>query len=134
MGFVEEQTLVQKKTYGVDARDLRGDERAQYLRDNVLALTEELHELMRESSWKFWKRGQPGYGEPDHGISVGPGGESLGHRERVIAEMGDVMAFLGNLARLHDLTTDDLIAGHRAKLKLNSQRHADQAELRPRVS
>jgi hypothetical protein len=122
-GFVEEQLANQIKTYGRDPAEHRGAERAQYLRDMTLACTEELHEILRENSWKPWHHGRPGYGEVARAIP------DKALKRMIEDEFGDVMCFLGNLARAHGLTTEDVIAGHRRKLLENSIRHADQAKL-----
>lgn len=124
MGFVEEQLSNQVLTYGKDPLEMVGEERAQYLRDMTLALTEELHELLRENSWKPWHKGRDGYGSPR--IDDASEDSMIAWKTRVALEFGDIMCFLGNLARAHGLTTDEVIAGHRAKLVENQTRHADQ--------
>ncbi len=131
-GFVEEQLHNQVLTYGKDPLEMTGVERAQYIRDMTLALTEELHELLRENNWKPWHLGRQDYGGPKLNVTEDNHGEAAVNawKERVILEFGDVMCFLGNLARAHGLTTEDVIIGHRAKLLENRQRHADQATAR----
>lgn len=50
----EKQKQLQLISYGYDVRDLRGDERADYVMWNAFALTDEIHEAMQEIGWKPW--------------------------------------------------------------------------------
>lgn len=52
--WLSEQAKLQVIAYGQDPRELRGEERLEYIRWNVLALTDELHEALRETGWKPW--------------------------------------------------------------------------------
>jgi len=118
MGFVERQYRAQLETYEIDPVSLRGEERARFLRDQVLAATEELHEILRESSWKPWHHGRAGYGETT---------ELRWRRqdwiEAIAEEFGDLMCFVANLALAHDLTTQDVMNGFERKVRENEVRH-----------
>ena len=114
MGFVEIQRLVQTGTYGADPASLRGEERARFARDMVLAATEELHEILRCLEWKPWA-------ERDRR------GEDVEPRHHVEGEFGDLLAFVGNLACVWELGTDDVLSGHERKVRVNVQRHAHNA-------
>jgi len=48
------QRRLQIDSFGNDPVETRGDERAAYIRWNVLALEDELHEAMNETGWKPW--------------------------------------------------------------------------------
>ena len=52
--ILDRQKELQKKHYGVDVTTLSDEERAQYIRDMSLALTDELHEALNETGWKPW--------------------------------------------------------------------------------
>src|SRR5690606_25002112 len=42
------------ESYGLDPADLPEEERIEFIRWNVLALTDELHEALNECGWKPW--------------------------------------------------------------------------------
>jgi hypothetical protein len=48
------QLLLQRESFGKDPTKLTPDERAEFIRWNVLALTDELHEALNEVGWKPW--------------------------------------------------------------------------------
>jgi hypothetical protein len=52
--MLEMQRQLQVKHYGKDPADLSGEERALFIKDMVLALTDELHEALQEVGWKPW--------------------------------------------------------------------------------
>lgn len=53
--MLKAQRALQVESFGVDPLDFASDEeRVEYLRWNVLALTDELHEFLRETGWKPW--------------------------------------------------------------------------------
>jgi hypothetical protein len=52
--LLEEQLLLQQESFGLDPRQLEGVDRAEFVRWNVLALEDELHEAMQEIRWKPW--------------------------------------------------------------------------------
>lgn len=54
--MLETQADLQRDAYGVNHAFMRepSDARATYIRDNVLALTDELHEALGEVGWKPW--------------------------------------------------------------------------------
>jgi hypothetical protein len=93
----------------VDPTTLDGDERIQYIKDMILACTNELHEALGEISWKPWATGR-----------------YVNHRE-AMGELRDAWQFLmnamfavtrtspENLAReLHDM--------HAEKIEVNLER------------
>ncbi|PYS90465.1 MAG: hypothetical protein DMF62_04700 [Acidobacteria bacterium] len=51
--MLEKQLQLQLRIIG-DPRDLEGAELMEYIRTNVLALEDELHEALRECGWKPW--------------------------------------------------------------------------------
>ena len=48
------QYELQSESFGVDPLRLTDEERIEFIRWNVLALTDELHELLQEVGWKPW--------------------------------------------------------------------------------
>lgn len=48
------QHKLQVKTYGYDFASMSNVERIEFIRINVLALTDELHEALAETGWKPW--------------------------------------------------------------------------------
>jgi len=54
--MIERQLAVQlkMKPVGRDPRDLEGDELMEFIRWNILAMEDELHEALKECGWKPW--------------------------------------------------------------------------------
>lgn len=48
------QLEMQTTSFGADPMTLEGEERVQYIKDMVLAATDELHEALGEVGWKPW--------------------------------------------------------------------------------
>lgn len=64
--MLEKQLELQIEHMGGDPRDLRGAERADFIRVHVLSCEDELHEAMAETKWKPWiKPEKQGYIEQD---------------------------------------------------------------------
>ncbi len=72
------QECVQRRTF--EYGSLRGPELAEYIRLNVLAATDELHEVLGEVQWKPWK-----------------GDQGSINRERYVDELADALLFWANL-------------------------------------
>lgn len=79
------QRDLQIAAYGVDPSRLTGEERAEYVRWNVLALEDELHEAMQEVKWKPWLT-------EGHGDWV--------DRDAYVKELVDALHFILNLINL----------------------------------
>lgn len=54
--LLSHQADAQRTVYGIDPATLPLAERVEYIRWNVLALTDELHEMLAETSWKPWAK------------------------------------------------------------------------------
>ena len=52
--MLEQQLTLQIESFGKDPTRLTGEERAEFIRWNMLALTDELHEALNEVGWKPW--------------------------------------------------------------------------------
>lgn len=48
------QADLQKTVFGYDFQNMSDPERIEFIKWNILALTDELHEALRETSWKPW--------------------------------------------------------------------------------
>lgn len=56
--MLDMQRRLQIESYGADPTALDDDARMEYIRWNVLALTDELHEMLAETGWKPWAKSQ----------------------------------------------------------------------------
>lgn len=54
--LLQHQGDAQRNVYNIDPAALPLKERVEYIRWNVLALTDELHEMLAETSWKPWAK------------------------------------------------------------------------------
>lgn len=52
--MLKAQLQLQRGSFGADPTKMTPDERAEYIRSNVLALEDELHEALHEVGWKPW--------------------------------------------------------------------------------
>jgi hypothetical protein len=48
------QERLQRETYKIDVLRLEPEARVQFIKDQILAATDELHEALNETSWKPW--------------------------------------------------------------------------------
>jgi hypothetical protein len=58
--MIEMQRELQTKTYGHDFTVMSTQDRVHFIKENVLAMTDELHELLAETSWKPWAKSTRG--------------------------------------------------------------------------
>lgn len=77
--MIELQRQLQTRSFGFDFEAMTEQERVEYLRWNVLALTDELHEILSETSWKPWAK------------------TTYIHDEKAFNELVDAFHFLMNL-------------------------------------
>lgn len=75
----ERQSMLQRESFGVDPHRMDEETRNQYIRDMVLAATDELHEALAEVGWKPWATSR-----------------HL-NRDAFVGELVDVLHFLVNL-------------------------------------
>lgn len=54
LALLAKQDELQRETFGFDFQRMTDAERMEYLRWNMLALSDELHEAMQETGWKPW--------------------------------------------------------------------------------
>lgn len=54
--MIRMQYVLQTETFGIELDEMNVQERVDYIKENVLAMTDELHELLAETSWKPWAK------------------------------------------------------------------------------
>jgi len=101
------QIELQKNAYKKDITKLDPEERAEFIRWNVLALEDELHEALAETGWKPWATSR-----------------HL-NREAYKGELVDALHFFMNLMALADISADELLAGYQVKREKNAKRQED---------
>jgi len=103
---LELQSRLQAETYGKPLEELTGEEFKDAMRTHTLALLDEVHEVLRETSWKPWKRGD------------GTDFNAKAARE----EMVDAFHFFMNVMLLLGIDWDDLLLGYEEKRAENVAR------------
>lgn len=98
----------QARLLGKIPADLTGDARKEYIREQALALTDELHEALAETGWKSWASG-----------------DAWINREAFAGEMADVFIFMMNLLLVADVTPADLMDKVKTKIAKNHKRQDD---------
>jgi hypothetical protein len=102
--ILDNQRKLQLKSYGVDLTTFTDEEKAAYIRDMSLALTDELHEALNETGWKPWATSR--------------------HINRLafIGEMIDVLHFWCNLILVTNATEQEILDVYFAKAEKNAKR------------
>lgn len=104
--LLHSQQEVQKVVPPHRSWPLAPEQRASYIRDNVLALHVEADELLNETRWKPWLNGDG----------------SIISRKAYIDEVADIILFALNLANAADATGDELVQALLRKQARNVQR------------
>lgn len=104
---LNDQHALQVKSYKKDPRGLEDEERAEFIRWNVLALEDELHEALAEVGWKPWATSR-----------------HL-NREEFKGELVDALHFYMNLLLAADITAEELLEAYQVKRTKNAKRQAD---------
>jgi len=112
------QEELQLSAYGIDVASLETSTRVEYIKHNVLALLDEVHETLREVGWKPWSQ------------------DAFINEEAARDELADVMLFVTNLCLALRLSPGDLRRRVEAKQDVNRQRAAarDAGETNTRAS
>lgn len=90
-----------------DPAALDGVERVQFFKDMHIALTDEMHEMLAEMSWKPWAKAD------------------YFHTDAVRGELVDVFHFFMNLWLATGATADELYEGYLVKRAKNLKRQQD---------
>lgn len=101
------QAKLQEKTYGKPLSELTDEEIGAAALLHVTALTDELHEVLRETPWKPWKKQQKFDGDFYR------------------AEMVDAFHFFMNLMLIGNMSVEDLLGGYEFKHAVNIQRQKE---------
>jgi len=101
------QKQLQVEAYGANPSLMMNDERIQYIKDMILAATDELHEALAEVGWKPW------------------GASRHFNRDAFVSELIDVQHFLNNLFLVADVGPEELYTKYRAKHSENARRQAE---------
>lgn len=100
------QLALQIDAYGADPRELMEGDRIEFIRWNVLALEDELHEALAETGWKPWATSRHINTDKFHG------------------ELVDAFHFFMNLCLVSGLTAEQLLDRYAEKRAINAKRQA----------
>lgn len=106
--FAQQEALQNRLGYDFD--EMTAAERVDYVRLNVLALTDELHEALQETTWKPWAT------YPD-----GPDGAFV-DRDAYVKELIDALHFLLNLFLVGGASPDEVFDRYVEKNQVNHDR------------
>lgn len=95
---------MQEGFFGQKFEDFTQEDLEQWVRTNVLAAEDELHEALGEISWKPWASAK------------------YFNREAYLGEIVDVLHFVGNLLAGAGITDEELNAAYLEKMQRNRQR------------
>lgn len=102
--WLEETAKLQREAFGHTLPKPIGPELSEWMRTNVLAAEDELHEALAEVSWKPWASAE------------------FLNREAFIGEMVDCLHFIGNLLAGVGCTDKELSEAYREKMSRNRAR------------
>jgi hypothetical protein len=103
----ERQLELQKTSYSGDPAELPMKDRIEFIRWNVIAIEDEIHEALGEVSWKPWQTGE------------------YINREAYVGELVDALHFLVNLCLAVGAGPDEIAERYFAKANKNKARMAD---------
>lgn len=105
--MLKAQRALQVGVYAGDPSDFMAEDRVQFIKDMVLALSDELHELLGEVGWKPWATSRHV------------------NREAAVGELIDAWHFFMNLMIVLSVTPDELFERYMEKRQKNIQRQMD---------
>lgn len=103
---LQAQYELQKKSFGNDPKQLTDEEKVEWIRWNVLALADELHEALAEVGWKPWAKSKHI------------------NRDAYVSELVDAFHFLMNLMLVVDCSADEFLGKYFEKRGINAARQA----------
>jgi dimeric dUTPase (all-alpha-NTP-PPase superfamily) len=101
---LQAQLKLQQDSYGLDPSQMDDQEKMDWIRWNVLALTDELHEALAETGWKPWAKSQHI------------------NRDAFVGELVDSFHFFMNLMIVADCSAEELLDRYFVKRGLNAKR------------
>lgn len=105
--MLDDQIKLQREVFGIDLVGCSSEQRMQYIRENVLALIDELMEALNEAGWKPWA-------SSNH-LNEGAWA----------SELVDAWHFFMNLMALGGMTMEDLERGYYQKRAKNIRRQRE---------
>lgn len=102
--WIKETVDLQEEFYKPGLRELPQKELEDWMRTNVLAAEDELHEALAEISWKPWAKSE------------------FFNREAFIGEIVDVLHFVANMLGAANCTDAELNAAYLEKMERNRER------------
>lgn len=103
---LDAQHELQVKSFGQDPKTLDDEQKLEWIRWNMLALMDELHEALAETGWKPWAKSK-------HVA-----------RDAFVSELVDAFHFLMNLMLVVDCDADEFLGKYYEKRGLNAERQA----------
>lgn len=100
------QLELQTKSFGQDPTTLTDEQKLEWIRWNMLALMDELHEALAETGWKPWAKSKHV------------------NRDAFVSELVDSFHFLMNLMLVVDCSADEFLAKYFEKRGINAARQA----------
>ena len=102
-----EQYMLQVESYGASPMHLEDEARIEFIRWNILAMTDELHEALAETGWKPWATSRHV------------------NEEAFKGELVDVLHFFVNLCLVAGMDGDELFERYLEKRQRNAKRQRD---------
>lgn len=103
----ERQKKLQEESFGVKLDELSDEERSQFIKDMILAATDELHEALAEVGWKPWATSRHI------------------NREAFVGELVDVLHFIVNLWLAVGATPEEVQDRYQQKANKNAKRQQE---------
>lgn len=111
--LLDAQEQLQAQSYGVSPRDLTEDEKIVFIKDMILAATDELHEMLGEvPAWKPWVSRE----------KLAENGRKPYNVEAYRAEWIDLFHFVMNLGLVMNMTAEDIQSAYFKKREKNARR------------
>jgi len=104
---LEAQLQLQINSFSSNPKELNDEEKVEWIRWNVLALEDELHELLAETGWKPWATSKHV------------------NRDAFISELVDSFHFMMNLMLVVDCSAQEFLEKYFVKRGINEKRQAD---------
>lgn len=104
---LDAQHQLQINSFGADPKGLDNEAKLEWIRWNMLALMDELHEALAETGWKPWAKSKH--------VS----------RDAFVSELVDAFHFMMNLMLVVDCDADEFLAKYFEKRGINAKRQAE---------
>lgn len=104
---LDAQLNLQINSFGSNPKELNDEQKVEWIRWNVLALEDELHELLAETGWKPWATSKHV------------------NRDAFISELVDSFHFMMNLMLVVDCSAQEFLEKYFIKRGINEKRQAD---------